>query len=174
MTKDNSVSGYQLHVVEDGQPMAFTYKECLHYHGFLLPGGAAHGFQSLAFAVKQLSPAVAPERREIHIETSFPGRGARDAIEMVTRSLTEGRYVVNPDLAKPERGHIASYVFQFSYRGRTVAVQVKEGLVLEEFRQLVDKGSARTAEEEKRIVFLRKEMGDRLATLAPEDVYEVV
>lgn len=165
---------YIINVVEDAKPMAFTYEECLHYHGFLLPGGAAHGFLALARAIQVLSPNEAPERREISIETSFSGRGARDAIEMITRSLTEGRYVVNPAMANPDRGHLAPYVFKFSYRGNSVTLQVKEGHVREDFRELVAKGANRTPEEEERVIFLRKEMGDRLIALQPEEVYEVV
>ncbi len=165
---------YKINVVEDGNAMAFTYAECMHYHGFLLPGGAAHGFQALARAIQELSPDTAPERRDFSVETSFVGRGARDAIEMVTRSSSEDRYKIEPSLAKPERGHIAGYVFKFTYRGKTVTVQVKEGLVLEEFIQLVKKGSTRSADEETRIVYLRKEMAGRLMALKPEDVYEVI
>lgn len=164
---------YAIEVVEDGKPMAFTYQECMHYHGFLLPGGAAHGFQALALAIKLLSPETAPERREIGIETAFGGAGARDAIEMITRSLTEGRYKVDTGMARPERGFLAPYVFKFTYRGKTTTLQVREGLVREEFRQLVAKGKSRTAEEEERIIYLRQEMADRLMALQPDQVYEV-
>lgn len=167
------MADYVINVVEDGKPMAFTYKECMHYHGFLLPGGAAHGFHSLALAIKTLSPDEAPERREISIETAFGGAGARDSIEMITRSLTEGRYKVDAAMAKPERGFLAPYVFKFTYRGKTTTLQVKEGLVREEFRQLVAKGKDRTAQEEERIIQLRQEMADRLMALQPEQVYEV-
>lgn len=154
--------------------MAFTYKEIMHYHGFLLPGGAAHGFKAMEVLLPVVSPEGPPERREVSVETAFIGRGARDAFEMVTRSLTEGRYVVNDLLERKERGILSPYVFKVSYRGRTAVAQVKDGHVLPEFRALVAKGSNRTPAEEERVVFLRQEMADRLMALPGPDVYELI
>ena len=42
------------------------------------------------------------ERREIELVTAFPGPGGRDAFEMVTRCVTDGRIHVDKDL--PEAG----------------------------------------------------------------------
>ena len=38
------------------------------------------------------------ERREIELVTAFPGPGGRDAFEMVTRCVTDGRIHVDKDL----------------------------------------------------------------------------
>ena len=38
------------------------------------------------------------ERREIELVTAFPGPGGRDAFEMVTRCVTDGRLHVDKDL----------------------------------------------------------------------------
>jgi hypothetical protein len=68
----------------------------------------------------------AAERREIEICTAFRGPGGRDAFEMVTRAMTDGRYVVDPARERPERGDtLARYVFVLSYRGRTVRLQIR-------------------------------------------------
>ena len=78
--------------------------------------------------------------------TAFGGPGARDAFELVTRAVTDGRYRVDTALARPERGWTRErFVFHLRYRGREVVLGVREGFVSEEFLTL-----ARTAGPERR------------------------
>ena len=119
-----------------------------------------------------LSPDAPPERREITIRTAFRGPGARDAFEMVTRCLTEGRYTVDPALAKPGRGEtLAGYVFELTYRDRTVRLQIRDGHVRDEFISLGRK-PGRTPEEETRLTWLKAEMAARLLALPATEIYE--
>lgn len=85
------------------------------------------------------------ERREISFVTAFPGPGARDAFELVTRCLTDGRYVVDkelPEAANELESPGGRYYFRLSYRGRSVAVTLRPGYVREEFIQLARKKGA--------------------------------
>ena len=66
--------------------------------------------------------------REIAIRTAFRGPGARDAFEMVTRCVSEGRYTVDAALERPERGEtLMRYVFVFGYRGTSVRSRSARG-----------------------------------------------
>lgn len=162
-----------LTVAEGGKPLQFSYADLMHYHGFGFPGGVAHAFKIMQLALPLLSPNEPPERREIEIRTAFRGPGGRDAFEMVTRGLTEGRFIVDSALERPERGDtLARYVFELTYRGRTVQLQIRDGLVRDEFIALGRKAD-RTAEEEHRLSFLKQEMADRLLALPAGEVYEV-
>ena len=108
-------------VAEGGRPLSYGYDDLLAYHGFGFPGGVAHAFKVMELVFPLLSPAEPPERREISIATPFRGPGGRDGFEMVTRCVTDGRYAVDPALAKPERGEVLKgYVFNVTYRGRGV------------------------------------------------------
>ena len=162
----------KINVLEDGKPLSYTYADMMHFHGFGYPGGVAHAFKVMQRAMPLLSPDGPPERREIVIRTAFRGPGGRDAFEMVTRGLTEGRYTVDHGLEKPERGNILErYVFELSYRGKTVTLQLKEGHVREEFI-IVSRKPGRTPAEEDRLVWLKQEMADRLLLAPAEAVYE--
>jgi hypothetical protein len=162
-----------LHVREAGQDLHYSYADLLGYHGFGFPGGVAHGFKVLERALPLLADGEPPERREIKIRTAFRGPGARDAFEMVTRSLTESRYVVDAALERPERGEtLARYVFVLSYRGTTVRLQIRDGLVRDEFIALSRKAD-RTADEELRLTQLKQEMAERLLALPAAEVYDV-
>ena len=87
-----------IEVLEAGKLLSFRFDEMLNYHGPGFPGGVAHGFKVMQRAFPLLDDGNLLERREISFVTAFPGPGARDAFELVTRCLTDGRYVVDKEL----------------------------------------------------------------------------
>ncbi len=163
-----------IEVLENGRTIRFTFEDLMRYHGNLLPGGVAHGFKSLQAALVLLEAEKNAERREIGVATAFPGSGARDAIEMVTRAVSREQYFIDESLALPSRGFLSPYVFRFTYRSRNVTLQVREGMVRADFRALSALGNSRTAEQETQLVALRQEMADRLKALPPLEVYEPI
>ena len=85
-------------VLEKGQKLEFSFEDLLKYHGVGYPGGVAHAFQVMQRAFPLLDDGKLLERREIELVTAFPGPGGRDAFEMVTRCVTDGRIHVDKDL----------------------------------------------------------------------------
>jgi hypothetical protein len=166
------VSGV-LEVADRGRRLAFSFDDLLKYHGGGSPGGVAHAFKVLERALPLLEAGGGPcERREIIVETAFGGPGARDAFEMATRAVTEGRYLLEPALARPERGRaMERFVFRLTYRKRTVALVVREGLVTDEFIDLA-RAEDRGAEQERRLDALKQEMADRVMGQPAEAVYD--
>jgi len=168
------MTGASVEVVDQGRHLHFGFEDLLRYHGPEAPGGVAHGFVVMQLALPLLDPDGPPERREIRLDTAFPGPGARDGIELVTRAVTEDRYVVDPALGRPDRGTtLERYVFRFSYRDQAVRLEIREGFVTDEFIAL-SRTSGRTAEEEAHLTVLKQEMADRLLGVPAEQVYDVV
>jgi hypothetical protein len=160
-------------VCDQGQVLAFSFEDLMRYHGPGSPGGVAHAFKVLERALPLLEPDGPPERREIAIRTAFGGPGARDGFELVTRAVTGERYVVDPALARPERGMaMERFVFELGYRGRTVTLIVREGYVSDEFIALA-RTELRTAAEEIRLTALKCEMAARITAVRAADVYDV-
>jgi len=161
-------------VLEGGHAIAFSFDDMLRYHGGGSPGGVAHAFKVLELALALLEPEGTPERREITIATAFGGPGARDAFELVTRAVTDDRYVIDPGLARPELGRASErFVFRLAYRDRTITLAVREGFVTEEFIDLARKES-RTADEEDHLDALKLEMADLVMASPAGGVYEVL
>ncbi|CAH1659604.1 conserved hypothetical protein [Hyphomicrobiales bacterium] len=160
-------------VHENGQPISFTFAEILKYHGFGYPGGVAHAFKVMQRAFPLLDGGNPPERRELSMDTAFPGPGGRDAFEMVTRMVTAGRY--NVDLALASDDVLSSpkgrYLFRFHYRGTTIDLTLRPGLVHDEFVKLAAREN-RTAAEEERLVWLKNDMAQRLLSLPADQVYD--
>ena len=165
-------------VVHDaGQALEFSILDANRYHGPGFPGGVAHGFCVLQHAIDLLGEhgAHPVERREVTVRTAFPGPGGRDAVELALRAVTDGRYIVDPDLAEPDRGRVlARYVWEFTYRGRVVLLHLRDdGLVTDEFITLGAR-TDRTAEEGARLEVLKSEMAERLLARPVGQVYEEV
>ncbi|MCW0213100.1 MAG: hypothetical protein OJJ54_07060 [Pseudonocardia sp.] len=172
MTRDAATP--TLEVLDAGTVLTFGLEDLMRYHGPGFPGGVAHGFTAMRRAWPLLDPAGPPERRSIRIETAFRGPGGRDAIELVTRAVTEDRFVVSADLERRERGTtLERYVFRFHHRERTVTVQIRDGFVTDEFIAL-SRTPDRSAAQEDHLTVLKQEMANRLLAPAPESVYDVV
>ena len=160
----------ELVVLDRGVPLGFTFRDLMSYHGPGSPGGVAHGFKAMERALPLLEPGGPPERREIEVVTAFGGPGARDGFELVLRAVTEGRYTVDPDLARPERGWTRErFVFRLATPARTVTLGVREGFVTEEFLTL-----ARSENPGPRLDVLKREMAERVMAADAAAVYELL
>lgn len=159
-------------VQEQGRPVAFSFEEMLRFSGPGNPGGVALGFKLLERALGLLEPDGRLERREVVIESAFRGPGVRDACELVTRSLTEGRYLVGPELERPDRGHtLQTFAFQVGYRGRRVSLVLRAGLVTDEFVRLAQTPEL-SSEELQRFTAMKQDLADRLMAMPATDVLD--
>ncbi|HWH12322.1 MAG TPA: hypothetical protein VG165_14435 [Solirubrobacteraceae bacterium] len=161
-----------IEVLEKGRVLSFTFADLLLYHGPGSPGGVAHAFKVMECAFPLLAGGAGQlERREIMVTTAFGGPGARDGFEMVTRAVTGDRYLIDLDLARPERGRaLERFVFRVDYRTRSVTLAIREGFVTDEFIGLARK--ERSPEEDALLDRLKLEMADRVMSSPGNDVYE--
>lgn len=170
-----TVSGVDetLLVTERGQLLEFSYTDMLCYAGPYSPAGVANAFKVMQRAFAALSPNQPPQRRSVIIRTAFPGPGARDGFEAVTRAVTDGRYTVDPALTRPQRGRLLqSFVFQISIAGRAATLLLRKGFVTAEFIDLAGK-SDRNATEEARLDLLKADLAQRVLAAPAEDVYDL-
>jgi hypothetical protein len=160
-------------VEERGQLLEFSYTDMLCYAGPYSPAGVATAFKVMQRAFAALSGNQPPQRRSIVIRTSFAGPGARDGFEAVTRAFTDGRYTVDPALARPERGRLLqTFVFQVTVAGRAATLLLRPGFVTAEFVDLASKAD-RSPDEETYLDQLKAQLSERLLGTPAEDVYEL-
>src|SRR6202000_2845965 len=154
-----------------GQLLEFSYTDMLCYAGPHSPAAVASAFKVMQRAFAALSGNQPPQRRSIVIRTAFGGPGARDGFEAVTRAFTDGRYTVDPALARPDRGRLLqSFVFQVFIAGRTATLLLRKGFVTAEFVDLAGKPD-RDQTEEAHLDQLKAELAQRVLAAPAEDVY---
>ena len=160
-------------VLDQSAPIAISFDDLVKYHGRSSIAGVAHAFKAMERAFPLLSSGEPPERYDITVESGFPGGGARDAFEMVTRAVTGDRYRLAsepPGADAPEApgGH---FFFRLGYRGMVVELVLRAGHVPEEFLQLACR-EAPTPAEAIRARQLKEEMAERLLSLPADEVYD--
>jgi hypothetical protein len=167
------VASTQIVVLDNLREVTFSFDEMLIYHDGDSPGGVAHAFKVLERALPLLDIAGRVERRDIIIETAFSGPGARDAFELVTRAVTERRFILDPSLTRPACGRARErFVFRLRYRERAVILTLREGFVTEQFIDLTRQES-RTTDEEHRLAAMKGDMAALVMAAAAADVYDV-
>jgi hypothetical protein len=161
-----------LTVVDQGQELGFAFADLMRYHGPHSPGGVAHAYKVLEAALPLLADGRPCERRALVIRTAFGGPGARDGFELVTRAVTEGRYTVDPALARPALGRARErFVFEIAHGAATATLVLRDGHVSDEFIDLA-RAAQRTPEQEARLTALKQDMARRLTALSAHEVYD--
>lgn len=161
-------------VRELGQLLEFSYTDMLCYAGPDSPGGVAIAFKVMQRAFAALSPNQPPQRRSVVIRTALVETGARDGFEAVTRAVTDGRYTVDPGLARPNRGKLLqSFVFQVFIAGRAATLLLRPGFVTGEFADLACRPE-RTQTDESRYDQVKAELANRLIGTHADDVCELI
>jgi hypothetical protein len=165
-----------LKVRDGGDVQLIGFEDMVKYHGRLNIGGVALAFKVLEHAFGRLSPHEVPQRDQISIFTAFPGTGAIDGFEMVTRAVTQGRFELdeNYDAPKALPGVSGCFYFRITYRGRTLAVTPRAGLIPERFFELGRKRKAGKASPEEIVEFqgMKEALADALLSLKAEDIFE--
>ena len=161
-------------LAERGREIRFTYDDMLRFHGHGSPGGVAHAFKLLQRALPLLDPAAPCERREIAIATAFGGPGARDAIELATRAVSDGRFELDPSLARPERGRtLERFVFRLALPRPGLTLAARAGSVPDELIDLA-RVEHRTPAQEARLDVVKLATAERALAMPASDVYEVL
>lgn len=162
-----------IEVVEQGTLLRFSFDDLLRYSGPGSPAGVAIAYQAMRLAFPLLDPDAPLARRAIAIETAFRGPGARDGFELVTRGLTDGRYLVTATLERPERGStLEQFVYRFGYRSRALTLLVRDGMVTDEFIAVARKDN-RSPSDEQHFTELKAAHAKAVLAAAPSQVFEV-
>jgi len=160
-------------VLDHGEPISIGFEDLLKYHGRSSIAGVAHAFKAMERAFPLLSPGEPPERSDITVESGFPGGGARDAFEMVTRAVTGDRYQVasEPPTTEAPEAPGGYFFFRLGYRGTEVELVARAGVVPEDFVRVACKEGP-TPAEAVRAQELKEEMAGRLLNMPAEEVYD--
>lgn len=160
-------------VLEQRRELSFSFRDMLAYHGGGSPGGVAHAFKVLQRALPLLAAGARVQRRAVFIETAFGGPGARDAFELVTRAVTQERFLIDPALTRPDRGRARErFVFRLRYRDNAVTLMLRAGFVTDEFIDLTRQDRL-SADQERRLTSMKTEMADRVMAADASSVYAV-
>jgi len=163
-----------LSIADQDGPLEIGFEDLKKFHGTRSICGLTVGFTILSAAWPHLSAGQPLARDTIEIETGFPGPGARDAFEMVTRAVSRDAYHVRtginptPKIAEAAKG---AYWFRVSSGDKAVELGLKPEVVPSEFvarRRRILAGDA-DAREAAAFRSLQREFSTRLLIMDPAE-----
>lgn len=168
-----------LSVADNDQLLSFSVQNAFNYHGYDAVGGVVLGFRLLQRAISLLVAEGEPlQRRELTLFTAFPGLGARDCFELVSRMVSENRFTLDIDFDRTEaqQGLAGRFYFEFGYRGNKVALAPIVGQPSVEFLKIghASKQPDATIEIQQRWIAAKYQLANTLLSVSPQDAIRVL
>ncbi|WP_159566056.1 hypothetical protein [Budvicia diplopodorum] len=168
-----------LSVADNEQRLSFPIQSAFNYHGYDAVGGVVLGFRLLQRAISLLTPEGEPlQRRELTLFTAFPGLGARDCFELVSRIVSENRFILDIDFngTEAQQGIAGRFYFEFGYRGKTVALAPVAGQPTTEFLNIgrASKRPDATPEIQRQWTAAKYQLANTLLSITPQDAIRVL
>ncbi|MBV2120566.1 MAG: hypothetical protein KUF74_03835 [Candidatus Thiodiazotropha sp. (ex Ctena orbiculata)] len=120
---------------QDQEVFPYSLAATIAYHGLDSIGGVVLGFRLLQAALQNSSHTQPVERQSISILSAFPGAGARDAFEYLSRCVSQQRFQCDTSLSHPkaQKGFEGCFYFKITLAGEVLELSPIEGQPPETF-----------------------------------------
>ncbi len=169
-----------LQVLEHDDLIEFNFDDLRKYHGSRSICGLTVAYKIMQRGFVALGQAQqALDRETITVTTAFPGPGARDAFELVTRAVTRDHYTIDQSVqpsAQIAEAANGAYYFRVSGNGHTVELGIRPVVIPADFiraRRKLLAGPV-TAEERSQFRALQFQLSETLLPMDPEAVVNVL
>jgi len=137
-------------------------------------GGVVLSMKVLQLAFAQFPEAGVPHRDEIYLVVGLNPPGLIDSFEFMTRAVTRKRLMIDPTLPNGPPSPFGRFHFEVHRPCGSLALWVRDKLLPDDFATLGHKVENRfgTAEETARWIGYKRDVGDALIPMKPEDVLE--
>ncbi|MGP0591981.1 hypothetical protein ACTRXD_05485 [Nitrospira sp. T9] len=126
-----------LEILEDGQLQRLTYGGLLAFHRDNAVWGASVGYRAMQAAGWALSHERLWDRKGLFVVSAHPGPGVRDAIEFVTRCVSQRRFQLLDSHQPAVCNQHMQIRWWVTHHDRTVDVELKKGFVPAQFFELL-------------------------------------
>lgn len=161
-------------IIRDNQDLIeIDFEDIKKYHGRGFLAMAAVTFKAMQAAFEALFHDKPPSREDISINSGHPGKGVRDAFEMVTRAVTRNAYTIdtNKPNARLNPGVDISYSFDIIAKdGSRAEIALKEGILPDRFFELFKevRKTPSSIDEQQKLDECKKEFDLLKRELAPQ------
>jgi hypothetical protein len=131
----------------------FGFDDLVRYHGTRSICGLTVAFKIMETAWDEIWKSDPPSRENLNVASGFPGLGARDGFEMVTRAVSRDAYQILTDITPDPRVAEAAkgvYFFRLSDNQQVIEMALKPSVLPETFvpqRRKIVRGEASEAEK---------------------------
>lgn len=163
--------------------LEISYQDMIKFHGRFNIGGVALAYKALEMGFKQLVPeGEVPQRRKICFNSALgpTATGVIDGVEMATRALTRNCLStdinIGRDAKAPQNPDGGKFYFELDYAGQKVGMALKDGLIPQEFSDLLLVLEKRplTADEMTRLQQVKEGIAAAVMDLSVEDLFNII
>ncbi|AWB35018.1 hypothetical protein [Orrella marina] len=142
---------YSVTVCDQDGIITLTREDLLKYTGYGNVIAAALMIRVCKAAFDRLSPSEPVNRRELYWTLGFCGPGILDCVEMISLAIREGRCLQKPMLDHPQAPMSigGQFVFDITYRNRSVRIWPDARIFDDEFREQVANWQDKPVSEER-------------------------
>lgn len=144
-------------VVDQDGPITIERADLLKYTSHANVIASAIMIRVCAFAFEKLSPKEPVNRRELYWRLGFPGPGLVDCVEFISHAVRDGRCLQQPIIDHPHAPFsvLGQFVFELSYKGKTIEIWPDSSVFDDEFRENVTRWQEESNDDGKRAAYLQ-------------------
>jgi len=139
-------------IVIDGKLTRFDYDDLKSFHKGDSWFGCTVGFRTMQVAARELSQSTLWSREGLSIISGHSGPGVKDAIELITATVSSGNFQLHKSIDNKEGNSGCNSSMRFEWwvtkNDRTIHIKLRDGIVPESFLQLLDRLNANAYPDE--------------------------
>lgn len=130
----------------DGKLITFDYDDLKSFHKGDSWFGCTVGYRAMQLASRELSQPTPWSRDDLSIISGHPGPGVKDAIELVTATVSSGNFQLHESIDNKDGNSGCNSNMRFEWwvteNDKTIHIKLRGGIVPESFLQLLDRLNA--------------------------------
>ncbi len=168
-----------LRVLDDADLIEFEFPDLQKFHGSRSICGLTVAYTIMRAAFDELADGQPLDRKSLHVTSAFPGPGARDGFELVTRAASQDRYAIDTSVEPTDKIAEAAkgaYYFKVVSSSASVELGLRPEIVPAEFVPLRRKQLSGTASTDELSKFrtLQFQFSDRLLSAATSEAVNLL
>jgi hypothetical protein len=133
-------------IIVDGKLTRFDYDDLKSFHKGDSWFGCTVGFRAMQLAARELSQPAPWSRDDLAIVSGHPGPGVKDAIELITATVSSGNFQLHENIDNKNSNSGCNSNMRFEWwvteNDKTIHIKLRAGIVPESFLQLLDRLNA--------------------------------
>jgi hypothetical protein len=164
-----------LTILEDGEVRVLDYSELENFHQGDSWFGCSAGFRAMQLAAETFASTTPWSRDKLYVVSGHPGPGVKDAIELVTGTISTKRFRLLDENVTEGCSRAMKFEWWLSDGRITLHIKLHDHIVPEAFYQLLDRLSTDTeqAGDSERFAYYKTELSQQLWQQSLQECFSV-
>lgn len=144
--KNSAIEDSAVTIMVDRKLTTFYYDDLKSFHKGDSWFGCTVGFRAMQLAAREFSQPTPWSRDGLSIISGHPGPGVKDAIELITATVSSGKFQLHESIDNKDGNSGCNSSMRFEWwitkNDKTIHIKLRDGIVPDSFLQLLDRLNA--------------------------------